>query len=64
MMPDERRATWDIGTVAWGVVFFVASFGFLLEAFDVWDLRPQVIWPSLLIGLGIAVVLGGRSEGT
>jgi hypothetical protein len=62
MTGNERRDTWDRSAIAWGIVFTVLGIGFLLEALDVWDLRPEVIWPSLLIGLGLAVILGGTSD--
>jgi hypothetical protein len=47
--------------LATGVFFVVAGIVFLLEALDVWDLSLRVLGPVLLITLGVAVVLGGRS---
>src|ERR687892_2464418 len=45
-----------------GVFFVVAGIVFLLEALDVWDLSLRVLGPVLLITLGVAVVLGGRTR--
>jgi hypothetical protein len=45
-----------------GVFFVVAGVIFLLEALDVWDLSLRVIGPVLLITLGFAVILGGRTR--
>jgi hypothetical protein len=46
---------------AFGVFFIVAGVAFLLERLDVWDLRPRVLAPAVLIALGFAVLFGGRS---
>lgn len=45
-----------------GVFFVVAGIVFLLEALDVWDLSLRVLGPVLLITLGVAVVLVGRTR--
>ncbi len=51
------------GALAMGIFFVLAGTAFLLEALDVWDLRPRHIWPMVLIGLGVAVLFAGRTGG-
>lgn len=48
--------------VAFGLAFVVAGALFLLDRLDVWELRPAYVIPIVLIVLGIAIVLGGRSK--
>lgn len=45
-----------------GIVFVVAGVAFLLEALEVWDLDLRTIAPAALIGIGVAILLGGRSR--
>jgi hypothetical protein len=40
----------------------VAGVAFLLEQLEVWDLEPGMLAPALLIGIGLAVLLGGRTS--
>lgn len=47
-----------------GVFFVVAGAAFLLERLDVWEIEVRTLGPALLITLGIAIVLGGRSGGS
>ena len=54
--PGPSRA----GLVA-GVFFIVAGVAFLLERLEVWELEIRTLAPALLIALGFAVLLGGRS---
>lgn len=49
------------GSLAAGVFFVLAGVAFLLERLDVFDLSLRVLAPVLLIALGIAVLVGGRS---
>ena len=58
-MADART---NRSALATGVFFVVAGIVFLLEALDVWDLSLRVLGPVLLITLGVAVVLGGRTR--
>lgn len=44
-----------------GIFFIGAGVAFLLERLDVWQLELRTLAPALLIALGLAVVLGGRS---
>ncbi len=45
-----------------GIVFVVAGVAFLLEQLDVWDLDVRTLAPAFLIGVGLAILLGGRSH--
>lgn len=45
------------GIVA-GLLFIALGGAFLLDRLDIWDLRFEVVWPSVLVGAGILVVLG------
>ena len=47
-----------------GAFFIVAGVLFLLDRVDVIDLQLNVMAPLLLIALGAAVLLGGRSRRT
>lgn len=47
--------------VAFGVFFVAAGVAFLLEGLDVWDLELRMLAPALLIALGFAVLVGGRT---
>ncbi len=47
------------GALTAGVFFIVVGIAFLLDELDVWELTPSIIWPSLLVVLGAAVLLGG-----
>lgn len=45
-----------------GVLFIAAGVVFLLERLGVWDVSLRVLGPVLLITLGVAIVVGGRSD--
>ncbi len=49
--------------LVFGVFFVVAGVAFLLDRLGVWDLRARYLLPVLLIVLGVAVLIGGRSGG-
>ena len=42
-----------------GIVFVLAGVAFLLEQLDVWNLEAKTLLPALLIGIGIAIIVGG-----
>ncbi|MBX5443777.1 DUF5668 domain-containing protein [Sphaerobacter sp.] len=52
----------DRGAVISGLVFIVLGGLFLLDRLGTIDFRVVYVWPILLIGLGLAVLFGGRSE--
>lgn len=54
---------WHPGALAMGAFFVVVGAAFLVEAVGVWQLGPGQIWPLLLIGLGIAVLVSGVAPG-
>lgn len=45
-----------------GLFFIAAGVVFLLDRLDVWELRARYLLPLLLIALGVALLLGGRSS--
>ena len=48
---------YDLGALTTGVLFVVLGFVFLLDRLGVWQARPGVILPTVVIGLGTAVLL-------
>ena len=45
-----------------GVFFVVAGTMFLLERLGAFELHLRVLAPALLIAIGVAIVVGGRSD--
>jgi hypothetical protein len=58
MAEPERSRTALVG----GIAFIVAGVAFLLERLDVWDLEVRMLAPALLIGVGLAILLGDRTK--
>ena len=58
-MADRRTNT---ASLAFGLLFIAAGVVFLLDRLGVIDLRPRYLLPAFLIGIGLAIVLGGRSR--
>jgi hypothetical protein len=52
------------GSLAAGVAFIVIGLAFLLEALNVWDIKPEVLWPSTLIAIGGALLIGAPTRRT
>jgi len=50
------------GALASGIFFILAGVAFLLDSLEVWTLRPAQLWPMLIIGLGVALVIGGLGD--
>jgi Domain of unknown function (DUF5668) len=48
--------------VVLGVFFLIAGIAFLLDRTGVVQLQLKTLGPVLLIGLGVAVLVGGRSS--
>ncbi|MBT8213022.1 MAG: hypothetical protein KJN71_07735 [Acidimicrobiia bacterium] len=46
-----------------GIAFIVIGIVLLLDAVDVWDIRPALLWPGLLITIGVVVAFSGRTVG-
>lgn len=60
-MVDGRPSPNRSGLVL-GLFFVIAGVAFLLDRLDVWNLHLRYLAPVLLIALGVAVLLGGRSS--
>jgi hypothetical protein len=45
-----------------GLMFVVIGSLFLLDAYDVVEVEGYFVLPVLIIGLGIAIMLGGRQH--
>ena len=54
--PDARRP--DSGGIIAGALFVVAGILFLLDELDVWTIRLSYVLPLVLIGLGLALLIG------
>ena len=52
------RERFDAGGLVAGVLFVVLGVLFLLDELDVWELDAALVWPLVLIGLGLAIGLG------
>lgn len=46
----------------WGIFFLAAGIVFLLDRLGVWEVRGAVVWPLLLIVVGVAIIAGGRKK--
>jgi len=58
------RERLDTGGVIAGLIFIALGVAFLLDRLDVWDLRFEVIWPAVLVGVGVLIVLGALPRRT
>ena len=57
-MNDGRDGRgFDSGALGFGMFFIVAGVLFLLERLGVIELRAAVLWPLLLIALGVALLV-------
>lgn len=52
----------DRGALIAGALFVALGVLFLLDHYAVFDFRAIYVWPILLIGLGVAVMFGGRTR--
>ena len=48
----------DTGGIVAGVLFLVAGVVFLLNEIDVWTIRLNYVLPLVLLGLGLALLIG------
>lgn len=55
MNRQQRRA------LVAGVLFVALGVVFLLEALEVFEIRPTTLWPLLLVALGLGVLAGTGS---
>jgi hypothetical protein len=54
------RSQFNITALIVGVMFVIVGSLFLLDEYDVLDLDAVFVLPVLVIGIGIAIILGGR----
>jgi hypothetical protein len=59
---NERRDDrgFDSGALGFGIFFIVVGVVFLLERLGLFEVRAAVVWPLLLIVLGLAVLVAAR----
>lgn len=57
------RSPTNRSALASGIFFIAAGTVFLLDRLGAFDLRARYLAPLVLIGLGLAMVLGGRWRG-
>jgi hypothetical protein len=50
------------GTFAAGLLFIAIGLAYILEAFEVWEVRLGRLWPVVLIVVGAVVILGARDS--
>ena len=55
--PVEARRHYDFGTALAGLVFGTTGVLFLLDRLDTIVLRPGVVLPAAVVGLGFALVV-------
>ncbi len=58
MQPHEL----DVTSLIAGVLFTGLAASFLADGLELWNLRLEWVWPILLIGLGLALLVPGRSR--
>ncbi|MEX1209053.1 MAG: DUF5668 domain-containing protein [Acidimicrobiia bacterium] len=49
-------------TFAAGLIFMAIGIAYILEAFEVWEVRLGRFWPVVLIVVGAVVILGDRDS--
>ena len=57
-----QRHDLDLTSLIPGALFTALAVGFLADGLDAWDLQVAWVWPVLLIGLGLALLVPGRSR--
>jgi hypothetical protein len=60
--PDD--APFEPAALGFGIFFIVAGVVFLLERLGIFEVRAAVLWPLLLIVLGLAVLLASSRRRT
>ncbi len=54
---EKRTGGFDPGATLAGLIFITLGVLFMLDALDVSSIQRELVWPSILIALGLAVVL-------
>ena len=49
----------NLGSLIAGMVFIILGVLFLLDNLGVFEVSFAVVWPIVLIGIGLALLLGG-----
>ncbi len=49
----------SVGALGIGIFFVVAGVAFLFDQLDVWTIHATYLLPALLIGFGVAMLVGG-----
>jgi hypothetical protein len=59
---SERRSDrgFEPASLGFGIFFIVAGVVFLLDRLGVLELRAALLWPLLLIALGLALLVASR----
>jgi hypothetical protein len=53
------KGSLSVGGIGIGIFFVVAGVSFLLDQLDVWTIHATYLLPALLIGFGVAMLIGG-----
>ena len=57
-IPAPPRRRYNLGSALAGLVFILAGCVFLLDNLETIDVRSEVILPAVIVGLGLALVVG------
>jgi hypothetical protein len=60
---DAPAGGFNPGAALTGLIFAALGVLFLLDTLDVTNLRRDLLWPSMLIALGLAVILSAAWRG-
>ena len=47
----------DLSGIVMGLIFIAIGSAFLLERLGIWTVDGRIIWPAILIGLGVSVLV-------
>jgi multisubunit Na+/H+ antiporter MnhB subunit len=57
------RGRFNPGAALAGIIFIAIGVLFLLDSLDATEIRREVVWPAMLIALGLAVILSALWRG-
>ena len=55
--PPARGGRFNPGAALAALIFIAIGILFLLDTLDTTDIRRELVWPAMLIALGLAVML-------
>lgn len=58
-----RQGRFNPGAALAALIFIAIGTLFLLDLLDVTEIRREVVWPAMLIALGLAVILSALWRG-